>query len=149
MEALQELLAGLRYGLWMVPPMERLMVAVAVVVALQHVAFFVLESFLWEKPIGMKVFRLTPERARITAPLAANQGVYNAFLAAGLFWGVATAVGGGLGYAEFARMLIGFFLGCVAVAGIVGAMTVNRRILWVQAMPAILGLALLLATRSG
>jgi putative membrane protein len=123
----------------------RAWLAVVLVVALQHAAFFVLETFLWQKPVGLRTFGLTPERAALTAPLAKNQGVYNAFLSAGLLWAAYLAVAGGLGYDEFARWLAKFFLGCVAVAGIVGGMTVNRRIFWVQAGPAILGLGLLVA----
>jgi putative membrane protein len=119
---------------------NRMTIALLVMVALQHLAFFVLETFLWEKPVGRKIFRQTAESARVTAPLAANQGVYNAFLALGLFWALATGLGEGLGYAEFARRLAGFFLGCVFVAGIVGGLTVNKRIFFVQGVPALLGL---------
>lgn len=109
--------------------------AIAAFVALQHIAFLVLEMFLWEKPIGRKVFRQTAQNAAITAVLAKNQGLYNGFLAAGLIWGV--MAGGDMG-----TSLIRFFLGCVAVAGAYGAMTVSPRIFFVQAVPALIGLGL-------
>jgi putative membrane protein len=109
-------------------------------VALQHVGFFVLESFLWKGPIGRKVFRLDAQRAEVTAALAANQGVYNAFLAAGLLWSFFAAPG-------LAFPLRYFFLGCVIVAGLAGAATVNRRIFFVQAVPAIAALVAVLAAR--
>jgi putative membrane protein len=100
-------------------------------VALLHLWFLVLEMFLWTKPAGRRVFRTTPEFAQASATLAANQGLYNGFLAAGLLWGL-----GGGGHAVRA-----FFLVCVIVAGVYGAATVNRRILLVQAAPAALALA--------
>ncbi|MBL9037680.1 MAG: DUF1304 domain-containing protein [Archangium sp.] len=109
--------------------------AVAVFVALQHLGFFVLESFLWTKPAGLKVFRNTPERAETTRVLAANQGVYNAFLAAGLLWSV--VAGDGL------RVPLQiFFFACVVVAGLVGGFTVSKRIIAIQAVPAAIGLVL-------
>ncbi|WP_298924254.1 DUF1304 domain-containing protein [uncultured Ramlibacter sp.] len=103
-------------------------------VALLHLYFLVLEMFLWDKPAGRKVFKTTPEFATASKVLAANQGLYNGFLAAGLVWGL---LGGG------AAVLV-FFLGCVIVAGVFGAATVNKRIFFVQALPALLALALLL-----
>ena len=106
------------------------------VVALLHAWFLALEMFLWERPIGMRVFRLTPERARDTKTLAANQGLYNGFLVAGLLWG--------LWLAPDDHGVRAFFLGCVVVAGVFGAATVNRRVFFVQALPALVGLALLL-----
>ncbi|WP_269082740.1 DUF1304 domain-containing protein [Chromobacterium subtsugae] len=109
--------------------------AVIALVALLHGYFLVLEMFLWDKPLGMKTFRLTPERARDTKVLAANQGLYNGFLAAGLAWGLWLGAGG------FQIKL--FFLACVLAAGVFGAATVNRRILLVQGLPAALGIALL------
>jgi putative membrane protein len=112
-------------------------IAVALV-ALLHVYFFVLEAFLWDKPFGMRIFRLTPEFAKATKALAANQGVYNGFLAAGLAWGLMLGAAG--------DPIKIFFLCCVIVAGAVGAATVNRRILWVQALPAVIALALVLAS---
>ncbi|MBX9296994.1 DUF1304 domain-containing protein [Chromobacterium vaccinii] len=108
---------------------------VVALVALLHVYFLILEMFLWDKPLGMKTFRLTPERARDTKVLAANQGLYNGFLAAGLVWG--------LWQGAFGFQIKLFFLACVLAAGVFGAATVNRRILFVQALPAALGIALL------
>jgi len=105
-------------------------------VALLHLYFLVLEMFFWNKPLGRRIFRLTPEFAQASAALAANQGLYNGFLAAGLLWGLV------LGPAGFSIKV--FFLGCVIVAGIFGALTANRRILWVQALPGAIALALLL-----
>ncbi len=108
---------------------------VIALVALLHLWFLVLEMFLWTKPTGMKTFRLTPEFAAASKSLAMNQGLYNGFLAAGLVWG--------LGSGDAAVKL--FFLGCVVVAGVFGAATVSRRILWIQALPALIGGALVLA----
>lgn len=105
-------------------------------VALLHVYFMYLEMVAWDKPLGLKTFRLTPEFAAASKALALNQGLYNGFLVAGLAWGL------WLGQAGFAIKV--FFLGCVAVAGIVGALTVNRRIFFVQGLPAIVALAALL-----
>jgi putative membrane protein len=104
-------------------------------VALLHVYFLVLEMFLWDKPLGLKVFRNTPEKAETTKVLAANQGLYNGFLAAGLFWGLSQGAAGG--------PVKVFFLLCVVVAGAYGALSVSRRILYVQALPAALALAVL------
>jgi len=97
-------------------------------VALFHLWFLVLEMFLWTTPYGRKTFGLTEEKARLTKTLAANQGLYNGFLAAGLLWGIWLGAGGGA-----IRL---FFLGCVIVAGVFGAATVGRKILFVQALPA-------------
>ena len=108
-------------------------VAVVFIAAI-HVYILVLEMFFWKKPLGRRAFGLRPELAEATAPLAANQGLYNGFLAAGLLYGVAT------GSREFCL----FFLACVAVAGAYGAMTVNRRIFFVQALPALLAIGALL-----
>lgn len=107
---------------------------VAVLVALLHLYFLVLEMFLWDKPAGLKAFGLTPEQAQATKVLAGNQGLYNGFLAAGLLWGVS------LGGAGTSIRL--FFLACVLVAGVYGAATASRKILFVQALPAALGLLL-------
>ncbi|HEY1079725.1 MAG TPA: DUF1304 domain-containing protein [Bdellovibrio sp.] len=104
------------------------------VVALLHFYFLVLEMFLWTKPLGMKVFRNTPARAQETAVLAANQGLYNGFLVAGLVWSLMHPD------PVVAMQLKYFFLGCVIVAGAYGAYSVSRRILYVQAGPAILAL---------
>lgn len=103
------------------------------IVALLHVWFLVLEIFLWNTPYGRRVFGLTPEFAAASRKLAMNQGLYNGFLAAGLIWGL--AAGGELGSAT--RV---FFLGCVVVAGVFGAATANRKILYVQALPAMLAM---------
>lgn len=105
-------------------------------VALLHFWFLVLEMFLWQKPPGLKVFRNTPEFARASRVLAANQGLYNGFLAAGLVWGMLLG--------KFGTDIKAFFLVCVIVAGIYGAYTVSKRVFLIQAAPAILALALLL-----
>jgi len=109
---------------------------VVALVALLHLYFLVLEMFLWDKPAGLRAFGQSREQAAATKVLAANQGLYNGFLAAGLIWGLS------LGAAGTGVKL--FFLGCVLVAGLYGAATANRKILFVQALPAALGLALLL-----
>ena len=111
-------------------------ILVALVAAL-HVYFLTLEMFLWTKPRGLKTFRNTPEKAADSAVLAANQGLYNGFLAAGLVWGLVQGVPG------FAFQIKTFFLLCVIVAGVYGAVTVSRRILLVQAAPAAIALVLL------
>ena len=111
-------------------------VLVAVVAAL-HVYFLVLEMFLWTKPLGLKTFRNSIEKATESAVLAANQGLYHGFLAAGLVWGLVHSNPG------FAFQIKAFFLLCVIVAGVYGAATVSRRILYVQAAPAALALILL------
>jgi putative membrane protein len=110
---------------------------VVLVVALLHVYFLILEMFLWQKPLGLKTFRNTPERAKDTAVLAANQGLYNGFLAAGLIWGVFYQ------WPLSALHIKTFFLGCVIIAGVYGAYSVSRRIFFVQALPAIVALVLL------
>ncbi len=105
-------------------------------VALLHVYILVLEMVLWTTPRAMKAFGTTPELAAQTRVMAGNQGLYNGFLAAGLIWGLLTG-------AQDVQL---FFLGCVAVAGLYGAATANRRILFVQTVPAVLAiLAVLLA----
>jgi putative membrane protein len=109
---------------------------VALVAAL-HGYFLVLEMFLWTRPLGLKTFRNSPEKAADSAVLAANQGLYNGFLAAGLIWGLVH------GAPAFAFQIKTFFLLCVIVAGIYGAATVSRRILFVQAAPAAIALILL------
>ena len=108
--------------------------AVVLIVALIHIYILVLEMFMWDKPKGMKVFGTTQEFATASKVLAANQGLYNGFLAAGLFWGL------WLGPAGFGVKV--FFLCCVLVAGIYGAATAARKILYIQAVPAVIGLAL-------
>jgi len=111
-------------------------ILVALVAAL-HAYFLILEMFLWDKPLGLKTFRNTPEKAEITKVLAANQGLYNGFLAAGLIWGLVH------GNPAFAFQIKAFFLLCVIVAGAYGAATVSTRILIVQALPAAIALVAL------
>jgi putative membrane protein len=106
-------------------------------VAVLHVYFLVLEMFLWTKPLGLKTFRNSIEKATDSAVLAANQGLYNGFLAAGLVWGLVHGV------PAFAFQIKVFFLLCVIIAGVYGAATVSRRILLVQAAPAAIALTLL------
>ena len=106
-----------------------------IIVAVLHLYFLVLEMFFWTKPLGRRAFGLSAEFAEASRGLAANQGLYNGFLAAGLLWGVS------LGDAGFAIKL--FFLVCVLVAGVFGALTVSRKILWVQAAPAAVAIVLL------
>ncbi len=113
--------------------MSVLAIALVAFVALQHLGFLVLEMFLWTKPLGRKVFGLDREFAERSAALAKNQGLYNGFLAAGLGWGLWRGDAG----------ICLFFLGCVIVAGVFGAATVKRSILYVQALPAILAAAAL------
>ena len=113
-------------------------VAVALV-ALLHAYFLVLEMFLWDTPFGRKTFGLTPEFATASKSLAANQGLYNGFLAAGLVWGLA------LGAPGYPVQL--FFLACVVIAGVFGAVTASRKILWVQALPGAVALALVWLSR--
>ncbi len=116
-------------------------IAVALV-ALQHLWFLILEMFLWTTPLGMRTFGLTPEFAQASRVLAANQGLYNGFLAAGLGFSLLRRPD-----AEAIKML---FLGCVIVAGVFGAFTVSPSILFVQAAPALLALVLVvLARREG
>jgi putative membrane protein len=109
---------------------------VIAVVALLHVYFLVLEMFLWDKPAGLRAFGQTQEFATASKVLAANQGLYNGFLAAGLFWGLSLGAAG--------SSVKVFFLCCVLIAGLYGAATASRKILFVQALPAALGLVLLL-----
>lgn len=107
-----------------------------ILVALLHIYFLVLEMFLWDKPAGLKAFGQSKEKAAATKVLAANQGLYNGFLAAGLLVGVVQGDSG----TQFKL----FFLSCVIVAGIYGALTASRKILFIQAMPAFIGLILVL-----
>jgi putative membrane protein len=104
-------------------------------VALIHLYILVLEMFLWDKPTGLKAFGMSREVAASSKVLAANQGLYNGFLAAGLLWGL---ILGDAGYSVKA-----FFLCCVIVAGLFGAATASRKILWIQALPATIALFLL------
>jgi putative membrane protein len=99
-------------------------------VALLHIGFLALEMFFWDHPFGRKRFKMTPEYSKASASLAANQGLYNGFLAAGLVWGL---------IANDSAIKI-FFLACVVIAGIFGAVTARRSILYIQALPALLAL---------
>ena len=110
-------------------------------VALEHLWFMVLEMFLWTRPIGMKTFGTTPEFAQASAALAANQGLYNGFLAAGLVWGLLRKSDG------FAVQV--FFLSCVIVAGVVGGLTVKPTITLVQSAPALVAVVLTVLARRG
>jgi putative membrane protein len=102
-------------------------------VALLHFGFLYLEMFLWDKPRGLRTFNMTAEAAKQSKTLAMNQGLYNGFLSAGLIWGL------------FAGDPVKiFFLSCVIIAGIFGALTVSKRIFYIQAVPAILALVLIL-----
>lgn len=105
-------------------------------IAVLHIYFLVLEMFLWDKPAGMRAFGLKREAAAASKVLAANQGLYNGFLAAGLIWGLLLGEGG--------TSVKVFFLSCVLIAGLYGAATVSRKILFIQAIPAAIGLALVL-----
>lgn len=113
---------------------------VIAVIALLHFWFLILEMFLWNRPAGRRAFGLRPEFAEESKVLAANQGLYNGFLAAGLCWGL---------WLEGSESLHvkTFFLGCVLVAGLYGGLTATRKVLWIQAAPALLGLLLLFAAR--
>jgi putative membrane protein len=126
----QKAASGGRHMIWIAN-------ALVALVAALHVYFLILEMFLWTRPLGLKTFRNSPEKAADSAVLAANQGLYNGFLAAGLVWGLIQGVPG------FAFQIKVFFLLCVIVAGVYGAATVSRRILMVQAAPAAVALVLL------
>lgn len=105
-----------------------------VLIALLHVYILVLEMFLWTKPAGLKAFNLSPEFAESTKTLGANQGLYNGFLAAGLIWGAISPD-------PVVRL---FFLACVGIAGIFGAITVGRKILFIQTIPAVIAAGLVI-----
>jgi putative membrane protein len=120
--------------------METISKILVAVVALEHLYILYLEMFLWTKPTGLKAFGTTPEVAESSKTLAANQGLYNGFLAAGLFWSIVypdPAIG---------RQIAMFFLGCVIVAAVYGGITVSRRILMVQGLPALIALVAVLLT---
>lgn len=106
-------------------------------VALIHVGFLILEMFYWNHPIGREIFKMTPEVSASSAILAANQGLYNGFLAAGLVWGLVTG----------RRDVKVFFLACVVVAGVYGGLTAKTTILFTQAAPGLLALLAVLAAR--
>jgi putative membrane protein len=112
--------------------------ALVLFIALQHFGFMLLEMFLWTRPAGRKIFGLKPEFARQSAKLASNQGLYNGFLAAGLIFGLLNK--------NASVEIILFFLGCIIIAGIFAAFTVSRSIFFVQSLPAIIALGLLLNT---
>jgi len=114
-------------------------IVLVALVALLHAGFLVLEMFLWTAPFGLKTFNMTPEVAASSAVLAANQGLYNGFLAAGLVWGLFSKTNG--------TAIKVFFLGCVIVAGVFGAATAKPSILFVQALPAALALLAVLISR--
>lgn len=113
---------------------------VVIVIAFLHLYFLVLEMFFWDKPLGLRVFGMTQEAAAASKKLAANQGLYNGFLAAGLLWGVYLGSDG--------THITVFFLGCVIVAGVYGGITASRKILFVQALPAAIGLVLVFLSRA-
>jgi putative membrane protein len=116
--------------------MQAVATLVTALVALLHAYILVLEMFLWDTPKGRKVFGLSEEFAKASRVLAANQGLYNGFLAAGLFWGIWLGPAG--------NGIKTFFLACVVVAGLFGAATSSRKILFVQGIPGMLALALVL-----
>jgi putative membrane protein len=111
---------------------------VIALVALLHLYFLVLEMFLWDKPAGLRAFGHSAEAAAASKVLAANQGLYNGFLAAGLVWGLSLGAAG--------TSIKAFFLLCVLIAGLYGALTASRKILYVQALPALVALILLALT---
>ena len=102
-------------------------------IAILHVYILVLEMFLWDKPYGLKAFGNTLEKAQLTKVLAQNQGLYNGFLAAGLFWSL-------LAPTACAVAIANFFLGCVLVAGMYGGLTASKKIIYIQAVPALITL---------
>ena len=112
--------------------MSTLAQVLVAVVALLHVWFLVMEMFLWTTPYGRRAFGTTQEQAEQSKVLAMNQGLYNGFLAAGLFWGLTLGAAG--------RGVVIFFLLCVIAAGVFGAATASRKILWVQALPGVVAL---------
>lgn len=113
--------------------MPLLLDGLLVLVAVLHLSFMLLEMVFWTRPLGRKIFGLSEEAAKSTRVLAANQGLYNGFLAVGCLWALISA--------EFAVQF--FFLGCVFIAGVYGALSVNRNIFWIQAFPAMLGLVVI------
>ncbi|MGB7183556.1 MAG: DUF1304 domain-containing protein [Burkholderiaceae bacterium] len=119
--------------------MARLANIVVALLALLHIYILVLEMFFWESPTSLRAFGLTAELAKQTVAMAANQGLYNGFLAAGLLWGLFLGAGG--------CSVKTFFLVCILVAGAFGAVTVNQRILFIQAVPAAIGLLFLWRAR--
>lgn len=108
-------------------------------VAVSHIGFLVLEMFFWDHPVGRRIFGMTPEISASSATLAANQGLYNGFLAAGLIWGLATG----------RRDVKIFFLLCVVIAGVFGGMTAKPSIIFTQALPALIALAMVVLWQRG
>jgi putative membrane protein len=121
--------------------MHTLALILVLFVTVLHIYFLVLEMFFWDKPYGRKVFGTKEQFAKDSKALAANQGLYNGFLATGLIWGLILGVG-----AEGFAITV-FFLCCVVVAGVFAGLTVNKRIFFIQAIPAIVGLALVFLSR--
>jgi putative membrane protein len=117
--------------------MRMISLLLVVLVALIHTAFLVLEMFFWNHPVGREIFNMTPEVSASSAILAANQGLYNGFLVAGLIWGLVTG----------RRDVKVFFLGCVIVAGVYGGLTAKTTILYSQALPGLLAMLAVLAAR--
>ncbi|MCM0607007.1 MAG: DUF1304 domain-containing protein [Xanthomonadaceae bacterium] len=117
--------------------MDTLSTVLVALVGILHIYFLYLEMFMWKKPIGLKTFRMSPEKAKMTAPLAANQGLYNGFLAAGLLYSLFVT------NPDTAHSFKVFFLSCVAIAGVFGAGTVSKRIFFIQSLPAILALVII------
>lgn len=115
--------------------MNLLQILLISTVALLHIGFMILEMILWEKPAGRRIFKTTKEFAKASKKLAMNQGLYNGFMAAGLIWGLTQGSSG--------LPVVFFFLICVVIAGLFGAATVNRRIFWVQAAPALIAFAVI------
>lgn len=111
--------------------MKIIATALTALVAIEHIGILVLEMFFWNHPVGQKIFNMTPEVAASSATLAMNQGLYNGFLAAGLFWGLFTD----------RRDVKIFFLACVVIAGVFGGLTAKTSILFTQALPALIALA--------
>jgi putative membrane protein len=107
-------------------------------VAIEHLGIMILEMFFWDHPVGRRIFGMTPEVSAASATLAANQGLYNGFLAVGLIWGLVTD----------RREIKFFFLGCVVLAGIFGGLTAKTSIIFTQALPALLALVTLFANRA-
>ena len=108
-------------------------------VAVSHIGFLVLEMFFWDHPVGRRIFGMTPEISASSATLAANQGLYNGFLAAGLIWGLAAG----------RRDVKIFFLLCVVIAGVFGGMTAKPSIIFTQALPALIALAMVVFWQRG
>lgn len=131
---------GVRALVWHARAMQRLAAIFVGLIALVHVYILVLEMFLWTTPRGLATFGTTQEFANASAGLAANQGLYNGFLAAGLIWGL-------VGRPDMRRSIQTFFLGCVLVAGLYGGATVKTSILFVQAVPAAIGLVLVMLAK--